>query len=85
MVDEILTADPSEIENEVEIVADIWVENRNFSKIKLGDVEYKARFDPGATLSLVNTDVAGKLKDRLEGVETMVDQLWAQLIGAQAN
>ena len=49
------------------------IENRNFLKVKLGNAEYKALYDPGATISLVSAAVAEKFRDRLEPAESVVE------------
>ena len=49
------------------------VDNRNFLKIKIGDTEYKALYDVGATISLVHAKIAGKFKDKLKTTDSMVE------------
>ena len=41
-------------------------ENTNFLKVRLGNLECRALFDPGANVSLISTTVAEKFKDRLQ-------------------
>ena len=45
-------------------IAGMCVENRNSLKIYIGDTEYKALYDPGATITLVQAKIAEKVKDR---------------------
>ena len=56
-----------------ETVAGLCSENINFLKVKLGNTEYKALYDPGATISLVNAEIADKFRDRIETNETIVE------------
>ena len=49
------------------------IENRNFLKVKLGNAEYKALYDPRATISLINAEVARKFRDRIEQAESVVE------------
>ena len=59
--------------DEPEAVAGMCSENRNFLKVKLGNTEYKALYDPGATISPINADIADKFKNRIEKNETIVE------------
>ena len=56
-----------------DVVAGMCTENRNFLKVKLGNREYKALYDPGATISLVNATIAEEFRDRIEPAESVVE------------
>ena len=49
------------------------IENRNFLKIKLGNFEYRALFDPGATVSLISAGVAENFKERLLPIDSFIE------------
>ena len=60
-------------EDNVEGVASVSLENRNFLTVALGGCQYQALYDSGATLSLVNANIATKFQDRLETVDIRVE------------
>ena len=59
--------------DEFQAIAGMCVENRNFLRIKLGDTEYTALYDPGATISLVHAKIAENFKDSLKTIDSMVE------------
>ena len=61
-----------ERDEDPDLVAGLYVENRNFIAVQLGGQTYKALFDPGAMLSLVGPRVAERFEDRLEDSYTAV-------------
>ena len=68
------TVSRSEVEKDnLEGVAGVSLENRNFLKVELGGCQYQALYDSGATLSLVNANIARKFQGRLETVDIRVE------------
>ena len=59
-----------EIDEDLDLVAGLCGENRNFIAVQLGGQTYKALFDPGAMLSLIGPRVAERFEDRLEDSST---------------
>ena len=53
-------------------VAGMRVDNRYYLTVVLGGQEYKALFDPGATLSLAGPRVTEVLKDRLKEYDSVI-------------
>ena len=47
-------------------------ENINFLKVMLGNTKYIALYDTGATVSLINVEIATKFRDRIKTNETIV-------------
>ena len=62
----------SENDDEIITIAGVRADNRNFITVAVGGHFCRALLDPGATISLVNSDIAERYRDRLKSCNTLV-------------
>ena len=57
-------------QNEENLIAGIVNENRDFIRVEVAGVEYKALYDSGAQITIVGPKLANAFRDRLKGAQT---------------
>ena len=56
------------------------IENRNFLKVRLGNLECRALFDPGANVSVISASIAEEFKDRLQPVDSWIESAMGEAL-----